>query len=67
MKLIPLTRGYFTQVDDEDFEELSKYKWQVGIVKKDRVQESAKTMRHNRQNGSYAPPTNETSPPTHSC
>lgn len=34
MKLIPLTRGYFTQVDDEDFEELSKYKWQVGIVKK---------------------------------
>lgn len=29
MKLIPLTQGYSTIVDDEDFEELSKYKWYV--------------------------------------
>ena len=27
MKLIPLSQGKFAQVDDKDFEELSKYKW----------------------------------------
>lgn len=27
MKLIPLTQGMFTEVDDEDYEWLSKYKW----------------------------------------
>lgn len=27
MKLIPLTRGKFAVVDDETFDELSKYKW----------------------------------------
>lgn len=29
MKLIPLTKGMFAKVDDADFEELSKHKWQV--------------------------------------
>jgi hypothetical protein len=27
MKRIPLTQGFFTLVDDEDFEELSKFNW----------------------------------------
>lgn len=27
MKLIPLSQGLFSQVDDEDFERLNKYKW----------------------------------------
>ena len=29
MKLIQLTQGYFTKVDDGDFEKLIKYKWHV--------------------------------------
>lgn len=35
MKLIPLTRGLFAQVDDADFEWLSKWKWQAHKGKKD--------------------------------
>ena len=30
MKLIPLTQGKFAQVDDVDFDLLSKFKWQAG-------------------------------------
>ena len=27
MRLIKLTKGYFAQVDDEDFERVSQFKW----------------------------------------
>ncbi len=33
MKEIQLTRGYVALVDDDDFEELSKYKWCVAVYK----------------------------------
>jgi hypothetical protein len=33
MKHIPLTKGYVTLVDDDDFDELSKHKWCVCVVK----------------------------------
>lgn len=29
MKLIPLTKGYFTKVDDDDFEKFAIYRWQA--------------------------------------
>ena len=31
MKLIPLTQGYFAQVDDADFEKVSQFKWQASV------------------------------------
>lgn len=30
MKIINITRGFFVKVDDEDFDELNKYKWHAG-------------------------------------
>lgn len=47
MKLIPLTQGKFTKIDDEDFERVSQYKWHysskrlgslIGCVKRHCVQ-----------------------------
>lgn len=29
MKFIPLTQGLFTQVDDEDFNDLNQFKWHI--------------------------------------
>src|SRR5512138_1563678 len=34
MKLIPLNKGYFAKVDDEDFDRLSKFKWGVSIARR---------------------------------
>lgn len=34
MKLIPLTKGKFAKVDDEDFEEMMKYSWYAGLCNK---------------------------------
>jgi len=31
MKTIPLTKGYFAKVDNEDYEELAKVRWQVAL------------------------------------
>jgi len=33
MKQIPLTKGYFALVDDEDFEWLNQWKWQAAVAK----------------------------------
>lgn len=33
MKEIPLTKGYFTQVDDEDFEKFAIYRWNVSLIR----------------------------------
>ena len=50
MKLIPLTKGFFAKVDDEDFERLSKFKWQVNNPSKSKHITYAK--RTDRTNGS---------------
>lgn len=34
MKEIPLTKGYFATVDDEDYERLAKYTWNVQVTPK---------------------------------
>ncbi len=34
MKLIELTKGLFAKIDDEDFEEISKYKWHALFKRK---------------------------------
>ena len=35
MQPIPLTKGYFAVVDDEDFERVNKFKWHAAVKKRD--------------------------------
>jgi hypothetical protein len=37
LKAIPLTQGYVSFVDNEDYEELSKYKWRASVQPNGRV------------------------------
>lgn len=45
MKLIPLSKGLFAKVDDEDFEELSKYRWHANVSRGVRPYAERKTAR----------------------
>jgi hypothetical protein len=46
MKTIPLTRGYFTKVDDDDYEKYASVRWHVCPMKK-----GAKALRSTFVNG----------------
>lgn len=47
MKLIPLTRGFFTKVDDEDYDKFIKYKWRPeGEKGKERASRREKGKTH---------------------
>ena len=47
MKLIPLTKGYFTKVDDKDFEKFAIYRWHATIGTQGKI----KARRNNFING----------------
>lgn len=47
MKLIKLTRGFFAKVDDEDYEELSKYKWHFKIGTKNKTGYATRGVQEN--------------------
>ena len=50
MKEIQLTQGYFTQVDDEDYEYLNQFKWHVNLSKG-----NARAKRYGLANKKYVP------------
>lgn len=50
MKTIPLNKGMVALVDDEDFEELSKYKWHAHFVKTDGKYRARRVFMIKRQN-----------------
>lgn len=50
MKLIPLTQGRFAQVDDEDYEWLSKWKWCVSGGYAERVEDKKAFLMHREIN-----------------
>lgn len=45
MKKIPLTRGLFALVDDEDFEFLSQFKWKANKTKPERTFYAARSLK----------------------
>lgn len=45
MKLIELTQGFFTKVDDEDYEKFSHFKWYVVIDKRNKYKIKARAYR----------------------
>jgi len=52
MKTIPLTKGYFTKVDDEDYEEFASVRWYTAIIKgKNRVYPRARRAIRNVHGG----------------
>jgi len=48
MKQIPLTQGKFALVDDEDFEYLSQWKWNVSLSKKGNTGYAVRSQRYGR-------------------
>lgn len=49
MKKIKLTQGYFTIVDDKDYEELSQYKWCASVYEgKNRVDATRRAIRNGK-------------------
>lgn len=48
MKLVPLNKGLFAQVDDEDFERVSEYRWSISSRKSSSILYAVHTNQDNR-------------------